>query len=241
MKCQIRGLLDQLEGRLGADSSGTAAQPPARPPEEQIADVKKLQQMFRTDYTAIAARGPGKSPTREALLERGVRYLDRVHASTPSDPSLNLEIADAYQEIGVLRAQTTGNDAASRQAALKTYQKAAAVLAATPEDPRAAERLTAVNQRIQALGGSTVAEAPPAQGSAASSRTAKAPPATPVVSQPPVAAPPPRAPPPAPTPAPVVAPWLKRLHQPRQVRIRQRWMSDDDQRRRQGSDRRFGG
>jgi serine/threonine protein kinase len=215
---QLRALLDQLEAHL---TTGSGGEPGAtRPVAEQIQDIEKLKQAFATDYTAMAARRPGTSPAREALLERGVRYLDHVQSSVPAQAGLGIEIADGYQQLAVLREKTTGSDAASRGAALKTYQKAATVLAGTadanPGDAQAQDRLRAVNQRIQALGGSAVVPgiqaAPPpvvaaepvaAPANASRPKLRVAPPPPPAAAVPVNAAAPPTAAPPA---APLIPP-----------------------------------
>ena len=76
----------------------------------------------------------------------------------PADPGLGVQIADAYQHLAVLQ-QTTA--AAGKPAAgLKTYQKAASVLAdvsgQNPDDAGARDRLAKVNQQIKSLGGTVV-------------------------------------------------------------------------------------
>jgi hypothetical protein len=210
---QIQKLLSQLETRQMARQA--APDEAAAHPEEIIQDLQKLKQAFATDYTAAAARRPGTSPERTALLERGVKYLDQVQKTAPQQAGVGLQIADGYQQLAVLREKTTGTDAASRTAALKTYQKAATVLAGTadanPTDAAAQDRLRMVNQRIEALGGTAITVTAPAPPPAAPVDTppppapvmTSAPKKTPVVA----AAPPPvQAPPPPPQAAPVAAP-----------------------------------
>jgi serine/threonine protein kinase len=173
-EAEIRRTLDRLEARLDAGVTGP------NHPDDQVQDLQQLQKVFGPQFAAVAADAT-KPRRRDDLLDRGVRYLDRVKSASSPDPSLGVQIADAYQAIAVLQE----NVAEKHDAGLKTYQKAAAVLTnvsvQNPDDPRARENLAKLNQKIKTMGG-TVEDTPPPQ------------PAVVV------------APPPEPTPAPVVKP-----------------------------------
>ncbi len=127
-EAQLQALLDDLEKRLDETKTG----------EERIQDVSKLKKAFATDYKAIAAR----KIENDALMKRAVRYLDRVPLA---DSQLGVEVADAYQQLGVLQE--------NREAAVATYQKAALTLAKYPEDDKARERLVTVRESVEKLGG----------------------------------------------------------------------------------------
>jgi Protein kinase domain len=173
--------------------------------DEQIQDVQKLQKALKEDFAALAARRPGKSAQQDALLDRSVRYLDRVQSTAPANANLGLEIATSYEKVAEMQEATAST--ANKSAAVSTYRKAATTLSAAaaqnPQDPRAQQRLTAVNQRIQALGGTVVVEQPAPVPDLPKPEEPKPEPPK-VVEQPP---PPIRTPPPkvvTPPPAPVV-------------------------------------
>jgi hypothetical protein len=71
---------------------------------------------------------------------------------------LGLEIADAYQQLGLLKEAMAADK--DRVAAVLVYRKAADVLVTvstvSPEDTTAAQRLARLNQRIVKLGGESV-------------------------------------------------------------------------------------
>ncbi len=127
-EAQLQALLDDLEKRLDETKTG----------EERIQDVSKLKKAFATDYKAIAAR----KIENDALMKRAVRYLDRVPLA---DSQLGVEVADAYQQLGVLQE--------NREAEVASYQKAALTLAKYPEDGKARERLVMVRESVEKLGG----------------------------------------------------------------------------------------
>ncbi len=156
---QLSALLEQVEGKAafaGPESTAT-----------HIQDVRQVKKAFATDFTAVAANHPAPSRERDALLDRGVRYLDRIRGSSPVNPQLILEIADAYQQLGLLQEKIARADARNRDVARGTYQKAAAALSAivamNPNNPDAQRRLTLVNEQIIALGGSDLAVADSSQ------------------------------------------------------------------------------
>jgi hypothetical protein len=165
---------------------------------------------FATDFPAVVAAKPGPNAARDALLDRGVHYLDRAHSTPVRSANLDTEVAEAYQQFGILQENTVDPKAGGREAAVKTYQKASEVLvvlaAENPDDARARDRLAMVNQRIVALGGQAVsapvqrAPAVPEPASEPEKAAAKAPPPTKAAAPVTVTAPPPVvAPAPAPT------------------------------------------
>jgi hypothetical protein len=152
----LRSLLDQVEAHLD-QSSGT---PPDTVLSQRSQDVQSVRTAFATDFPAVVAAKPGPSATRDALLDRGVRYVERAHATPVRSANLDSEVAAAYQQFGILQENTADPKAGGRQAAVKTYQKASEVLVTlaseNPADTRARERLASINERIVSLGGQAV-------------------------------------------------------------------------------------
>ena len=165
---RLSSLLDQMKARL---DKGSAGQNGSSAPIE--ADVRKLKEVFDKDFGNAAA---SDQPT---LLDKGIKYLDKVHAVAPNNPNLNADIGDAYQKLGDLQEKDSG------KAALPTYTKAATTLASAASTGQTKQRLAVVNARIRALGGAAVLPAAtpdnpppvvpetPAQVPPAESQTAK--------------------------------------------------------------------
>jgi len=217
-EAQIRAVLDQLEARLGRSAA------------EQLQDLQTLRSAFDTDFPIVAARST-RPVARDGLLDRGVRYLDNVGAVYSSNPELDIAVADAYHELGLLRENLPDANAARRDAALKTYQKAAVALAAvpagSPQDAQARERLSTVAQRITSLGGTMPhAETPPPSEPAPPPEPAAKPvaatpqkPSMKVSQAPPPPPPAAENPPPAPAPAPVAIPTRRAVSADLQERL----------------------
>jgi hypothetical protein len=213
----LRTLLDQVEARL--DQPSATPQPDSSQLEQRSQDVQLVRTAFATDFPAVVAAKPGPSASRDALLDRGVRYVERAHAAPVRSANLDSEVAAAYQQFGILQENTADPKSGGRAAAVKTYQKASAVLvtlaAENPDDARARERLASINERIVALGGQAVSVAPaesaPSLPAAPAPEPEKAPlpVAAPKPLLPPKSTPPPAAAPVAVTPAPApVAPAI---------------------------------
>lgn len=183
---QLRGLLDGLEKRL--DAAGAASQV-----SERIADVGTVRKAFAKEYPAIAARRVGD----DRLLNRAIRYVDRVQATAPGVATLGVEVADAYQQFGLLQENAAAPTPAGRSAALETYRRAAVALASCPAEGAVLERIAMLRERVEKLGGSLEVAVPESAAVAA-----------PAVEAPAVSAPV------APVKAPVVAARPSRVPEP---------------------------
>ena len=153
---RLSTLIDQLQDRLKKVS---ASQTASTAPIDD--DVRKLKDAFQKDFS-------NAGPDHDKVLDKGIHYLDNVHAVAPANPNLNAEVGDAYQQLGTLQ-EKTGKANDGSHAALTTYQKAATSLASASGTEKSKQRLATVNERIKALGGKTVApvEEPPVTTTAA--------------------------------------------------------------------------
>ena len=139
---RLGSLVDQLESRLDkVSAASTTVAPP-------IEDVRQLKDAFQKDFAAGA--------DHDALLAKGVKYLDHVRAVSQANPNLDVQVGDAYQQLGSLQESA----APASHAALVTYQKAATTLVSADaqgnDTEQVKQHLATVNARIRALGGSTV-------------------------------------------------------------------------------------
>jgi Skp family chaperone for outer membrane proteins len=137
----LRKMLDDLEANLAPAAAARQTS------EERIDGLKKLREALKSEFPSMAARQSAAESS--PILERGVRYLDRLHESNKSDPRLGVEIADTYHQFGAMQEQTK-----TETAALTTYRKATVVLTGIgPEDPNVKRRLDNLEVRIEALEG----------------------------------------------------------------------------------------
>ena len=66
---------------------------------------------------------PGSTPARKMLVDRALRYLDRLSHDAASDPSLQRELGMAYERVGTVQGNPFGANLGDMQGALQSYGK----------------------------------------------------------------------------------------------------------------------
>ncbi len=87
-----------------------------------VDDVRKLRNALEQDLVPAWTLRPGLTPERKALLERTAHYLEGLRPYVPLNPLLAVEVAGAYQELGILY------EPSNRDFALLAYGSAAQTL-----------------------------------------------------------------------------------------------------------------
>lgn len=104
--------------------------------ERRFNDLRKLAHAVLFDYHDAIRDLRGSTPVRERLVRDGLGYLDGLAAEAQNDPSLQLELAGAYQRMGDVQ----GGDPRGledTEGAAASYGKAMAILEARlREHPR---------------------------------------------------------------------------------------------------------
>jgi predicted Ser/Thr protein kinase len=116
-EAQISRLLDVLDRKDAANV----------PVAARVEDVKKLREAIHQD---LGSDGTALTPQRQALLDRGMNYLEKVKHFAAHDPALAVELAGAYREAGTIYRNT------SPQMAHAAFSNAAYVLTAAAVEPR---------------------------------------------------------------------------------------------------------
>ncbi len=156
-EAQIRSLLDILDtgGKAGGRTQSVAAT--GRNPNAggRLDQVRQLRRAFETDFAAAWSIRPGFTPGRQQLMDRSIRYLDGMRPHCDQDAALAVEVAGAYQQIGIFQDNPQyGN----RNAALGTFNNAIILLngvaGGNPNDPRVQGQMMFLAGRVRALGGS---------------------------------------------------------------------------------------
>ena len=155
---KLQALLDKLEAGV------TTGEVTRQTPEQRVAGLKTLRQALHSEFAPLAARQTAESPERDAILARGVRYLDKLYEVSKADRRVSLEIADTYQQFGVMQENTMAKAPQSTVIVINTYQKAVLILGgfgvSGPEAEAARRRLADLQARIDALGRVSAIAAP---------------------------------------------------------------------------------
>jgi eukaryotic-like serine/threonine-protein kinase len=95
--------------------------------ERRFNDVRKLANSLMFDVHDSIKDLPGSTPARKLLVDRALRYLDSLSREASGDPSLQRELAAAYQKVGDVQGNPFYANLGDTSGALASYRKAAAI------------------------------------------------------------------------------------------------------------------
>ena len=134
----IAGLCTTLyEARVAREQAIIARQQHARA-ERRFDDVRKLANSLLFEIHDSIKDLHGAIPARKLLVERALQYLDSLSQESADDPSLQRELAAAYDRVGDVQGDTASANLGDFPGALISYKKALAIRKtaahANPED-----------------------------------------------------------------------------------------------------------
>ena len=95
---------------------------------QRFYDLRDLTNSFLMELDNALTPLPGSTPARELLVNRAVQYLDRLARSGSSDPSLQRELATAYEKLGDVQGGPKASNLGDSTGALASYRKSLAIL-----------------------------------------------------------------------------------------------------------------
>ncbi|MEZ5427779.1 MAG: serine/threonine-protein kinase [Pyrinomonadaceae bacterium] len=101
--------------------------------ERRFSDVRKLSNSLLFEITPKIERLNGSTEAREILVERALEYLDSLAKESSDDPSLQSELASAYEKIGDLQGNPQKPNINDFPGAAQSYEKAGAIRRNLPE------------------------------------------------------------------------------------------------------------
>jgi serine/threonine protein kinase/tetratricopeptide (TPR) repeat protein len=121
--------------------------------ERRFNDVRELANSLMFDINDAIANLPGATVARQLLVGKALKYLDSLAGESGGDPSLQRELATAYQRVGDVQGLlNTQQNLGHSSDAQVSYRKAAkireALAAANPGDAAARKDLAFIYQRI---------------------------------------------------------------------------------------------
>ena len=106
--------------------------------ERRFNDVRKLANSLLFDLRDPIHELPGSIHVEKMLVDTGLQYLDSLAQEAESDPSLQLELAEAYKRVGNAQGTPYGANLGDSIGALASYRKALRLrqlaLKSTPQD-----------------------------------------------------------------------------------------------------------
>lgn len=92
--------------------------------ENRFNQVRKLANLVLFEYHDGIEKLPGSTAIREKMVKDAVEYLDNLSAESGGDPTLQVELAEAYQKVGDVQGNPYGANLGNLDGALVSYQKA---------------------------------------------------------------------------------------------------------------------
>jgi non-specific serine/threonine protein kinase/serine/threonine-protein kinase len=95
--------------------------------ERRFNDVRQLANSFLFEFHDAIRDLPGSTPARELVIKRAVEYLDSLARESNRDPSLQRELATAYERVGDIQGYPYNPNIGDASGALDSYRKSLAI------------------------------------------------------------------------------------------------------------------
>ncbi len=112
---------------IGAVAGVVAVNLHARRAEYRFRQVRKLANTVLFDLNAEIESLAGSTKARELLVKTSLEYLDSLAAEARDDPTLQLELATAYEKVGDVQGNSRFSNLGRPEASLESYGKALAI------------------------------------------------------------------------------------------------------------------
>jgi len=106
--------------------------------ERHFDEVRKLANVFMFDVHGAIADLPGSTPARQMLVENSLTYLEALAAESDAEPTLQRELASAYEKVGDVQGGFRNANLGDVAGAISSHRKALAMrqalVARAPQD-----------------------------------------------------------------------------------------------------------
>jgi len=92
--------------------------------ERRFNDVRALANSLLFDIHDAVRDLPGSTPARKLIVQKALQYLDSLSSEAGDDPSLQRELATAYERVGEVQGHFLMNNLGETENALHSYEKA---------------------------------------------------------------------------------------------------------------------
>ncbi len=139
--------------------------------ERRFDDVRRMANSMLFEIHDSVRDLAGSTPTRQLLVTRALEYLDSLAEESGDDPSLQRELASAYEKVGDIQGNPYVANLGDTDGALGSYRKALAIREALGAVDASARRELAITHRSI---GDVLEQHGDVEGSVASYRTSLA-------------------------------------------------------------------
>lgn len=116
--------------------------------ERRFQEVRGLSTSLLFEIAPRIERLEGSTETRQVLVTRALEYLNTLAAEKENDPTLQAELAQAYQKIGDLQGNTSKPNLGDYIGAVESLEKARSILLTLPGSTEIQLRLAEVSHEL---------------------------------------------------------------------------------------------
>ncbi len=95
--------------------------------EQRFNDVRKLANSLMFEIHDSIEGLPGATPARKLIVQRSLEYLDNLSREDAGDRSLQRELANAYERIGLVQGNPEGSNLGEIAGAVESFNKALSI------------------------------------------------------------------------------------------------------------------
>jgi len=95
--------------------------------ERHFNDLRELSNSLMLDVHDAIKDLPGSTPARKILIDKSLKYLDRLAREPSDDASLKRELAAGYERVAAVQGYPFGPNLGDTQGATESFRKAAAI------------------------------------------------------------------------------------------------------------------
>jgi serine/threonine protein kinase len=95
--------------------------------QQRFSQVRKLANAVLFEYHDGIEKLAGSTPVREKMVKDALEYLDNLSAESSGDPTLQSELAAAYEKVGDVQGNPFGANLGNQDGALASYKKSLAI------------------------------------------------------------------------------------------------------------------
>jgi serine/threonine protein kinase len=103
--------------------------------EELFYETRQLANSLLFELHDAIQELPGSTAARALIIQRSLKYLDRISAASPGNSALQLESAEGYKRLGDVQGKSGDANLGEYASARESYQKALALLRQPARDP----------------------------------------------------------------------------------------------------------
>jgi tetratricopeptide (TPR) repeat protein len=123
--------------------------------EQHAAEIRRLANSLIFDLHDAIESLPGATPVRAKLMDRAAEALDGLATNAESDPSIQFELAGAYQRLADVQGAPMASNLGNLKPALSAYRKALTILERLqkrlPRNLDAQRRMAAIEWRMSTI------------------------------------------------------------------------------------------